>query len=56
MECMDNHTAGTPPSWGAPLFTVHSIYARDGDAGWLAKMYPLLAGYLQHWLTKRVDR
>jgi hypothetical protein len=20
MECMDNHTAGTPPSWGAPLW------------------------------------
>eukprot|EP01043_Picozoa_sp_COSAG02_P045631 COSAG02_NODE_4195_length_5642_cov_16.342053_3_plen_688_part_00 len=26
MECMDGHTAGTPPSWGAPLFTVYSIF------------------------------
>lgn len=26
MECMDGHTAGTPPSWGAPLFTVLSIF------------------------------
>ena len=25
MECMDNHTAGTPPSWGAPLFTVYLL-------------------------------
>jgi hypothetical protein len=55
MECMDNHTAGTPPSWGAPLFTVYSIFQRDGDEAWLSKMYPLLEGYLNHWLTKRVD-
>ena len=31
MECMDNHTAGTPPSWGAPIWTVQSIFLRDGD-------------------------
>jgi hypothetical protein len=31
------------------------LYKRDGDDAWLAKMYPLLEGYLKHWLTKRVD-
>eukprot|EP00937_MAST-01D_sp_MAST-1D-sp2_P007412 g7412.t1 len=55
MECADGYTAGTPPSWGTPLWTVLSIFARDGDLGWLGRMYPLLDGYLQHWLTKRVD-
>ena len=55
MECMDNKTAGTPPSWGTPLFTIHSIFQRDGDSQWLAKMYPLLSGYLNFWLKNRTD-
>lgn len=55
MECMDNHTAGTPPSWGAPIWTVHSIFLRDGDKPWITKMYPLLKGYLEHWLVNRTD-
>ena len=50
---MDNETAGTPPSWGLPLFTVHSIFQRSGDKEWLAKMYPLLTGYLDFWLVNR---
>jgi hypothetical protein len=33
----------------------YSIFQRDGDEAWLSKMYPLLEGYLNHWLTKRVD-
>ena len=53
MQCMDNETAGTPPSWGLPLFTVHSIFQRSGDKEWLAKMYPLLTGYLDFWLVNR---
>jgi hypothetical protein len=35
--------------------TVHSIYARDHDQAWLAKMYPLLKSYLNFWLTNRTD-
>ena len=41
MECMDNHTAGTPPSWGAPLHTISSIFARDRDEEWLRGMHVL---------------
>jgi arylsulfatase A-like enzyme len=55
MQCMDNYTAGTPPSWGTPMFTVHSIFQRDRDEDWLAKMYPLLEGYLDYWLVNRTD-
>lgn len=55
MECADGNAAGTPPSWGLPLWTVRSIFSRDGDREWLAKMYPLLAGYLDFWLTNRTD-
>ena len=55
MECEDGNTAGTPPSWGLPIWTVRSIYLRDGDRGWLRSMYPLLTGYLDFWLANRTD-
>eukprot|EP01046_Picozoa_sp_COSAG06_P035231 COSAG06_NODE_3766_length_4928_cov_15.330917_4_plen_516_part_01 len=55
MECMDGYTAGTPPSWGLPLFTLYSMFHRDGDTAWLGKMYPLLSGYLDFWLANRTD-
>ena len=55
MECMDGNTAGTPPSWGAPLWTIQSIFLRDGDTKWVGKMYPLLKGYLNFWLHNRTD-
>ncbi len=55
MECADNHTAGTPPSWGQPLWVVADMFARDGDVAWLGSMYPVLAGYLDFWLANRTD-
>ena len=51
MQCDDNHTAGTAPSWGQPLFVVNDIFARDGDVEWLREMYPLLSGFLNFWLV-----
>eukprot|EP01047_Picozoa_sp_COSAG01_P011550 COSAG01_NODE_507_length_16108_cov_18.603973_3_plen_53_part_00 len=37
------------------MFTVHSIFQRDRDEDWLAKMYPLLEEYLDYWLVNRTD-
>ena len=37
------------------MFTAYSIFQRDGDEAWLEKVYPLLGGYLDHWLTNRTD-
>lgn len=51
----DGLECGTAPIWGMPFFVINSIYTRDQDAEWLAKLYPHLKEYLDWWLHNRTD-
>ena len=53
MVCDDGSVAGTPPAWGNPLKNILSVYQRDSDKAWLAKLYPKMSAYLEFWVTHR---
>ena len=53
MVCDDGSVAGTPAAWGNPIRNILSVYQRDSDKAWLAKLYPLLGDFLNFWLANR---
>ncbi|GAB4366995.1 MAG: hypothetical protein Kow0042_07270 [Calditrichia bacterium] len=51
----DGSECGTAPMWGFPFHVIHSIYLRNGDEEWVAKLYPYLKSYIEWWLENRTD-
>ncbi len=46
---------GTAPTWGFPFLVIQSIYRRDGDDGWIRRLYPHLKAFIEWWLINRTD-
>jgi hypothetical protein len=55
MVAADGSECGTSISWCYPFFCAASIWARNPDKQWLAKLYPLLARFLRWTLRNRTD-
>jgi hypothetical protein len=55
MVAADGSECGTSISWCYPFFCAASIWARNPDKQWLAKLYPLLARFLRWTLQNRTD-
>lgn len=55
MVAADGAECGTSISWCYPFFCAASIWARDPDKQWLAKLYPGMARLLRWTLRNRTD-
>jgi mannosylglycerate hydrolase MGH1-like protein len=55
MVADDGQICGTAPEWGFPLWCCDQLFRRTGDLGWLRRLYPRTAAYLQWWLDHRCD-
>jgi len=55
MVAADGAECGTSISWCYPFFCAASIYARNADKQWLAKLYPWLVRFLRWTLQNRTD-
>lgn len=55
MVADDGQICGTAPEWGFPLWCCDQLFRRTGDLGWLRRLYPKTAAYLQWWLDHRRD-
>ncbi len=55
MVADDGQVCGTAPEWGFPLWCCDQLFRRTGDLGWLRRLYPRAAAYLQWWLDHRSD-
>lgn len=51
----DGSECGTSPVWGLPFKVIMSIYRRDKDTEWLAKLYPYMADFIEWWCENRTD-
>ncbi len=55
MVAADGEACGTAPCWCFPFKVLRAIYARSGDADWMAELYPYLRAYIDWWLAQRSD-
>jgi hypothetical protein len=55
MVAADGAECGTSISWCYPFFCAASIWARNPDKRWLAKLYPLMGRFLRWTLQNRTD-
>jgi len=55
MVAADGAECGTSISWCYPFFCAASIWARNPDKQWLAKLYPLMVRFLRWTLQNRTN-
>ncbi len=55
MVAADGSLCGTSPAWCLPFLNLQLLYLSTLDRGWLARIFPFAAAYIDWWLAERTD-